>query len=162
MGKRGGWGMRGVPLETRFAAKYEKNPETGCWDWTASRFTNGYGCFRLAGETRGAHRVAYEIYVGEIPEGLTIDHLCRNVLCVNPAHLEAVTMRENTLRGFNPGALNARKTECIRGHAFDNANTIVRLTPRGTLRRECRICLRASQRKYGRRIRLEAHAKEQA
>jgi hypothetical protein len=160
MGKRGGWGMRGVPLETRFAAKYEKNAETGCWDWTASTFPSGYGCFWLS-KVRPAHRVSYEIYVGEIPEGLTLDHLCRNIACVNPAHLEPVTQRENTLRGFNPAALNHRKTECVNGHPFDEENTTVRRTSRGGWRRECRACMRIFRRNYQVR-RLEAHAKEQA
>ncbi len=90
-----------------------------------------------------AHRAAYELYVGPIPEGLTIDHLCRNTLCVNPAHLEAVTMRENILRGTGPSAQAARKTHCLRGHPFDDGNTLFRATGK----RVCRACQRVHREK---------------
>jgi hypothetical protein len=75
-------------------AAYAVDPETGCWVWQRSRDTRGYGHVRLAGRLRVAHRVLYERDRGPIPEGLTLDHLCRNKACVNPAHLEAVTHRE--------------------------------------------------------------------
>ena len=97
---------------------------------------NGYGHFSIKHKFRLAHRVAYELSVGPIPEGLTIDHLCRNHLCVNPAHLEPTTQRVNILRGTGPSALNAVKTACLRGHSFDAQNTIT--NKRGT--RSCRQC----------------------
>lgn len=93
-----------------------------------------------------AHRLSYELHKGEIPEGLEIDHLCRNRWCVNPDHLEAVTRRENIMRGDGPkklGELNSKKTHCKHGHPFDKENT--RYRPTGG--RSCRICNRERQRK---------------
>jgi hypothetical protein len=122
--------------------KYVDQTDT-CWLWRGgSRVTTPagekYGDFYW-GPPRihiQAHRAAYELLVGPIPAGLTLDHLCRTTLCVNPEHLEPVTMRENALRGKGPTAVNARKTHCKRGHEFTPENTYV--YPRGG--RECRTC----------------------
>ncbi|KAB2977369.1 HNH endonuclease [Streptomyces sp. SS1-1] len=92
---------------------------------------------KLGGRYQMAHRVAYQEIVGPIPEGLQLDHLCRVRHCVNPAHLEPVTSRENTLRGENLVAINAAKTHCKRGHLFDAANTY-----RWRNSRICRECRR--------------------
>lgn len=94
---------------------------SGCWEWTGSMHAAGYGLFR----DRLAHRISYEVHVGSIPEGLTIDHLCRNRRCVNPLHLEAVTIAVNVLRGESPPARNARKTHCPKGHPYDDENTYI-------------------------------------
>lgn len=90
---------RGTTLKQRFDAKWEADPETGCWMWTASLKRTGYGQIRVYGHYTRAHRAAYELYVGPIPEGMHIDHLCRTKACVNPAHLEPVSQAENTRRG---------------------------------------------------------------
>jgi hypothetical protein len=90
-----------------------------------------------------AHRFAYELFVDEIPDGLTLDHLCRNPRCVNPGHLEPVTQRENTLRGISPVAVNAAKTHCKHGHLLDEANTY--MTNAGS--RQCRTCNRLRMRR---------------
>jgi len=109
----------------RFWSKVKKT-ET-CWLWSAGK-SKGYGQFfysPFAGKefnTR-AHIFAYEILIGDIPEGLQLDHLCRVRHCVNPMHLEPVTQKENILRGISVSALNARKTHCKRGHEFTDENT---------------------------------------
>ncbi|MEL3944487.1 HNH endonuclease signature motif containing protein [Streptomyces sp. LNU-CPARS28] len=108
----------------------------GCWEWTGHIKPNGYGQVRVGGRKFNAHRFSYEALRAPIPEGLVIDHLCRNRRCVNPDHLEPVTHRTNILRGTGPAACNARRTHCVRGHRFDTANTYV--APSGA--RQCRAC----------------------
>jgi hypothetical protein len=99
--------------------------------------------------TKISHRYAYEISVGPIPEGLTIDHLCRVRACVNPAHLEAVTQWENTMRAPETlGAINAAKTECLRGHPFSDENTYYSRDGR----RHCRECARTYEQRKKARI----------
>jgi hypothetical protein len=92
-----------------------------CWLWTGAMTATGYGRTYYAGRSgRAVHRVFYDLFVGEIPEGYDIDHLCMVRNCVNPDHLEAVTHRENVRRTPNHrAARNLLRTECIRGHAFD-------------------------------------------
>ncbi len=127
---------KGRTIIERFWTKVEFT-ET-CWLWTSTR-DQGYGKFYDGSRDVRAHRWAYEFCVGPIPDGLTIDHLCRVRCCVLPDHLEVVTGRINTLRGFGPPALNALKTHCLRGHPYDEANTYV--FP-GTGWRRCRTCFR--------------------
>jgi hypothetical protein len=90
-----------------------------CWPWLGWRDEKGYGRFRAGGHHVLAHRYSYELLVGPITEGLTIDHRCSNTSCVNPAHMEVVSLRENILRGNNMAARYARRTECCRGHPFE-------------------------------------------
>lgn len=121
----------------RFKASYIPEPNTGCWLWIAGGKANGYGhhwC-KATWKTEMAHRYAYTYYVGPIPEGLELDHLCRVRCCVNPDHLEPVTHRVNTLRGMNMAALNARKTHCKRGHELE-----VTARPGVMHQRICRTC----------------------
>lgn len=126
--------------------------DTPCWEWEGRVAAVGYGRVKADGEWQYAHRVSYEVFIGPIPEGLVIDHLCRNTTCVNPLHLEPVEQGENVLRGNSPNAINARKTHCVRGHPFDKKNTYIR-KDRGY--RECRKCRQdaaeKSHRKAGRR-----------
>ena len=124
----------------RFWSKVDKTPETECWHWTSAITTEGYGQFWFNRRPRLAHRLAYEMLVGPIPEGLVIDHLCRVRHCVNPAHMEPVTQAENNARGSSLSAENARKTHCKRGHPFTRENT--RHTQEGE-----RVCL-ACRRRY--------------
>jgi len=125
------------PVE-RFMDYISPEPMTGCWLWGGgSDSKTGYGKFRL-GRKDGqamAHRFAYEHFIGPIPEGMQIDHLCRQRLCVNPEHLEPVTIKENVLRGVGLSARNAKATHCIHGHELKPENTYVW---RG--QRECRAC----------------------
>ena len=111
----------------------------GCWEWRASVQSGGYGLLSVETRKLLVHRVMYEAFCGAIPDGLTIDHLCRNRRCVRPSHLEAVTMRENILRGTSPSAIHALQTHCLRGHAYDAANTHTRKPPLGS-ERHCLIC----------------------
>lgn len=94
------WHIKGhATAEERFWKKVDKAGPNGCWVWTASLDTNGYGRFRAVNVHYGAHRFAYMLVVGSISEGLSLDHLCRNTACVNPDHLEPVTHDENMRRG---------------------------------------------------------------
>lgn len=131
----------GEPPEVRFWRRVDKTAPGGCWLYTGSTATNGYGLFWTAEGTVLAHRFAYEGQVGPIPEGLTIDHLCRVRKCVNAAHLEPVTQRTNNLRSSSPVAQNAAKTHCKRDHPFDEANTY-----RHAKGRSCRKCRLDSER----------------
>ncbi len=116
----------------------------GCWEWLGGLTSSGYGKFWLDGGTVLAHRVAYELWVGPIPEDLHLDHLCRRRSCVNPTHLEPVTVRENLLRSpLTLAGQNAIKTHCRNGHEFNDANTLVLST---TGERMCRPCMRARDR----------------
>lgn len=113
--------------------------ESGCWIWQGWTTAGGYGLVKDATrKTRRAHRYMYELAVGPIPPGLTLDHLCRVPACINPAHLEPVTMRTNTLRGDTLPANNARKIACPQGHPYDESNTWT--DSRG--KRNCRECNR--------------------
>lgn len=115
--------------------------KSGCWVWAGSRLPTGYGKFNIKRHSMYTHRIAYMIFVGDIPAGLHIDHLCRNRACYNPAHLEPVTCRENVLRSpIHMAAINAQKTECVRGHPLSGENLM--LAPDGG--RKCRACGRAA------------------
>lgn len=137
-----------LPLIERLMT-YTAIDENDCWVWQGSRSSLGYGRIGVEGRMKRAHRVSYELHVGPIPEGLSIDHLCRNRACINPAHLEPVTHAENVRRGVSPSALNATKTHCKRGHEFTPENTI---TISGGYR-SCRICMRQHQRNFARKYR---------
>lgn len=123
------------PLLDRFWEKVQTGE--GCWQWTGSLARGGYGSIGFEGHTLRAHRVAYEALVGPIPEGLVLDHLCRNRGCVNPTHLEPVTLHENLLRG-EP----ANRTHCPAGHAYTAQNTWM-----WHGKRKCRECGRLRQRR---------------
>lgn len=134
-----------MSAEERFEAQHTPEPNSGCWLWTGTSTRKGYGTIRIDGRATMAHRFSYEFHKGPIPDGLQIDHLCRVTCCVNPDHLEAVTGRENILRGNGLSAQNARKTHCIYGHALAGQN--LGIGHRGK-KRFCRICKRAQWRKY--------------
>jgi hypothetical protein len=132
--------------------------ESGCWEWQGA--TNGFGYGRIgvggrAGGMEYTHRVAWESLVGPIPEGFTIDHLCRNRLCLNPDHLEPVTQGENIRRAVPRGEAhyNSAKTHCPKGHEYTPSNLIHRSDGRPT--RECRECSRQRCLAYSRRKRKE-------
>jgi hypothetical protein len=130
-------------FDDRFYANVQKRPEDTCWHWQGCpNGAVGYGQISIHGRRVMAHRLSYVMHKGPIPDGLEIDHLCRNPMCVNPAHLEAVTHRENVRRGkMGQGPL---KTHCKRGHPLSGPT--VYITPKGY--RQCKICvqIRAAER----------------
>ena len=132
-------------LPDNVLSKIHSMPEVGCWLWTAAT-TNGYGVVQINGKLQRAHRVVYEALIGKIPEGLEIDHLCRNRSCVNPAHMEPVTGRENIARGESKSAIHSRQTHCKAGHEFTPENTYLRKRGHKT-ERFCRECCRARDRR---------------
>ena len=136
--------LKSSPAE-RFFAKIEFTES--CWIWRAARNKAGYGYFGFNGKNVYAHRWVYEFCVEPIPIGLTIDHLCRVTSCVHPAHLEAVPMRTNVLRGTGLTANNAAKTSCDNGHEFTPENTYHSYR-RGRIRRHCRTCSREAGQRY--------------
>jgi hypothetical protein len=147
----------------RFVAKVNI-AESGCWEWTG--WTNGaaYGKF-YAGKSEPkayAHRWLYERVVGPIPEGLTIDHLCRNTMCVNPDHLDVVSQAVNIARGTaleRAIAFQRSKTHCPAGHEYTPENTYMARN-RATTARMCRACGR--ERMRARRIEAKTKQRETA
>jgi hypothetical protein len=129
-----------TPLIDRFMARIEIE-ESGCWRWTAGTNDGGYGRFAVSHDLNvAAHRWSYEHHIGPIPDGLTIHHRCENRACVNPEHLEPLTLRANLLASDTPAARNAAKTHCPRGHAYDGTGS------KGE--RTCRRCATERQRRY--------------
>lgn len=146
-------------LEARWWLRVEKRAD-GCWQWVGAQWKLGYGKFTEPGTQRrvGAHRWGYERFVGPIPDGLELDHLCRNPSCVNPSHLEPVTHLENVRRGISGevnGGRQRSKTHCPRGHEYTAANTYYR---RDGNARNCRACgaLVTKRRKAEKRLRVAA------
>ncbi len=127
----------------RFLAKVRVDEDTGCWVWTASLNSYGYGQFAINLRPYRAHRLAYEHWVGPIPDEPELDHLCRNRACCNPEHLEAVTHQVNFLRGENRIAVVVRTNHCIRGHEMTPENTVINNKTTGG--RACRICRNEQQ-----------------
>jgi hypothetical protein len=139
--------IRSLPPTERFWIKVDRSggPEA-CWPWLASiRGNNGYGGVWWKGKTCLAHRVAWELTNGPIPEGLTLDHLCRDRACCNPRHLEPVTHQVNILRGDAPSAVVARTKVCKRGHPQTPENVYIH-QKRG--RRHCKVCQRDRERSW--------------
>jgi hypothetical protein len=141
-----------IPTESalrRFWEKVDKSRE--CWIWTGYIIPSGYGTFGHQHRNFYAHRIAYELLKASIPDGLQLDHLCRNRACVNPAHLEPVTCQENVLRGIAPPAQQARQTHCLRGHLLEGEN----LCQGQGRRRKCKTCKRDERRR--KREKLGSH-----
>lgn len=141
--------MNEIVLDTdsieRFLLCVTDRPDGRCWIWQGSIQPSGYGQFWLNGKMVRPHRVAYTLWIGSIPEGKQLDHVrergCISRACVNPAHLEAVTSRINTLRGDGFAAINLQKTHCPQGHEYSPQNTYAR---KGM--RHCKTCLDERQR----------------
>lgn len=127
------------PEQLRMYLKTRIDVVGECWEWVGLRKKpKAYPRVGIRGRQEMVHRLSHEAFIGPIPDGLVVDHKCRNTICINPAHLEAVTSKVNSLRGISPLADNARKTNCHRGHEFTPENTMI---TRGG--RTCRTCNRA-------------------
>ena len=141
-----------------------RHDPNGCWTWTSIVKTEGYPYFTFGMQAFRAHRLSYMWATPgatfENMEGLQIDHLCRNRLCVNPEHLELVTAKENTLRGTGLQSANAQKTHCAQGHPFDDVNTSLVWNNRDrAYQRRCKACSREWARKYAAEKRRKALSK---
>jgi hypothetical protein len=144
--RRGYVNLTTESLHQRLERYIERVTESGCWIWLGSVHENGYGVMSFANERARVHRLAYELYRGPIPLGLVLDHKCRVRCCVNPDHLELVTIGENVLRGIGPTAKNAVKTHCKRGHELAGDNLVMVKTGRS-----CLTCRRFHSRLYRQR-----------
>jgi hypothetical protein len=143
-------GRKKTPASARFFS-FVNVIRGGCWEWAGFVDKDGYGHFmKETGLHVGAHRFSYELFVGDIPEDMQIDHLCRNRKCINPTHLEVVTLKENVLRGHGITATNLRKTRCVNGHEFSELNTMY---ARGGEKRVCAECSRRRCLEYQKRKR---------
>lgn len=142
--------MTTVPAD--IAPRVHINPDTGCWEWTAGLDSDGYAQARFNGRSRLVHIITYERAHGPVPDGLELDHLCRVRHCVRPSHLEAVTHRENVLRGEGVAALAAQATHCPSGHPYEGRNLLVFADGK----RRCRACRNARDAAWKRKARQEA------
>ena len=122
------------------------NFSNGCWIWTASLHSNGYAQMSIDGRPRKVHRWFYEYLYGPIKDGLCLDHLCRKRNCINPFHLEPVTLKENILRGNGMSARHARQKRCVRGHEFDG---------KWRNSRRCSKCIYANNQFFNKKVSIE-------
>lgn len=145
-----------VPFRERLLGRYYV-AESGCWEWSGPLTMHGYGYLSRQKKKVMAHRATYEMWCGPIPEGLELDHLCKNRACGRPDHLEPVTHRENVRRGDALSGKRSRQTHCHRGHPLSGEN--LRINKNGS--RSCRTCHRELERTRLAR-RASAAAKEAA
>lgn len=155
--RRNRLGQTTMPALWRFTQKYQVNPETGCWEWTAHVGRWGYGDFRRGPgqHNEAAHRWSFGYFVRPLVKGEQVHHRCENPICVNPEHLEALTLDEHNARHGKRWAINKAKTHCIRGHALEGEN----LREYSPGQRTCKTCaaLRAQARRDRDREAYRAH-----
>lgn len=166
----------GKSVEQRIRENIAIDAESGCWLWQLGTDGDGYGHMKVAGKTVHSYRASYEAFVGPIPDGLQIDHVChtrdtscpagkcKHRLCVNPEHLEPVTLRENVERSRTDPRANfadywdrrRATTHCPHGHPWDEENTRWQPLPAGGQQRVCRACTREAMRRHRARKKLAA------
>lgn len=135
-------GLKRQSVEDRLMEGCRQDPDTGCWLWQRSKNREGYGRTNRGGHNgQGivAHKLSYETFVGPIPQGMQLDHLCRNRSCINPDHLEPVTPKENIRRGTGHG----KETNCPAGHEYNESNTYFEKIGGN---RHCKVCDRDRKR----------------
>ena len=131
------------PIETRLDRRTLPEPNSGCWLWDGGYQGQGYGVLSMPGyAVELAHRASYKRHKGPIPDGLELDHLCRNPACINPDHLEPVTHAENSRRAL-------RKKFCVNGHPLLGDNLIC-LSGKRDKQKRCKQCHRERMRRYSR------------
>jgi len=130
-----------IDFETTLAKRTIPEPNTGCWLWIGATNHRGYGELGYDRKHYFAHRFSYEYFIGPIPKGLVIDHLCKVRCCVNPRHLEPVTQAINLIRGehFPIWEKHKAKTHCPKGHEYSGRNLVPVLDGRGRACRQCRV-----------------------
>lgn len=141
----------------RFLLSFSPEPTSGCWLWLKCLTAAGYGQVNVDGRPTVAHRVSYELFVGPIPFGLTLDHLCRIRCCINPVHVEPVSRGENVRRGdagLARGLQLRSRTICPSGHEYSGRNLVIKVRRDGSVHRHCRACSVA----YTRAFRAAARA----
>jgi hypothetical protein len=154
---------RPIPIAERLERLSMPEPNSGCVLWLGHIDKYGYGRFTASASRQGrvAHLVAYETYVGPVPVGMELDHLCRNRACRAVWHLEPVTHQVNLLRGVGTAAKNAAKSECVNGHPFDETNT-ARPYRNHRHHRQCRTCLRDASARWRRRRAMDTEQRAPA
>jgi hypothetical protein len=130
--------------QDNFWKKVEVHQPSGCWQWTGCLHRLGYGNLAInhppvRSYSLMAHRVAYTLLIGPIPEDMTVDHLCRNRGCVNPDHMQIVTLKENIHRSFHPNQISRRSGACRKGHREFRVDRRQQV---------CKVCERESQARY--------------
>jgi hypothetical protein len=141
-------------LNSVFWNSVSPEPNSGCWLWTGPGNHADYGKTWWKGKTISAHRKSWLALVGDVPDEMQLDHLCKNRRCCNPAHLEVVTARENTRRSESPTGQRARQTHCIHGHELTGDNLFF---AKGGKERQCRACLQRRHREARDRRRKANH-----
>ena len=124
-----------------------------CWVWKGNINDTGYGKINIRRKPYLAHRISYEVFIGEIHEGLQINHTCQNRACINPDHLEVITIKERNRRGNGIAAQHLRQTHCKRGHPLSGDNLLIHKS--GS--RECRACILLDERKIQRILYIKIH-----
>lgn len=129
-------GRPAIPAKEKILKNIRLN-ENGCWLWVGKLNKNGYSTLSHMDQTVSGHRLSFETFRYKIPKNKVIDHICRVTACVNPEHLDAVSIKDNNRRAKN---LNREKTHCKRGHEYTNENTYVEHNNKGHTSRQCRKC----------------------
>lgn len=143
------------PISDRFWPYVDKRGPiwkgTPCWIWTRGKTGAGYGMIRRGSKSQGSvstHILSYQLCVGKIPNGLQLDHLCRNHACCNPRHLEPVAGQVNTLRGASPTVKAHLENSCTKGHKLTPENTYIITSKRDGPCRRCRQCSRDATNRF--------------